>query len=160
DIASPRRGRWYVELIGWGAMLVFCFLCARGGWHHLPLQWGDSVHDVSPFANHLALNGIWSLAQSAIHRGHHDQLEHLWAQPVSATTAEAHIRDLYYLPGEVTAGNGQCPLLRTAPTTDLGRTASLNQRSDRPINVVVILMESFSARFVGAVGSDDDYTPH
>src|SRR5262249_3268774 len=39
------------------------------------------------------------------------------------------------------------------------RSLTLNRVSPELPNVVVIMLESFSARFVGAVGSDKDHTP-
>jgi phosphoglycerol transferase MdoB-like AlkP superfamily enzyme len=153
-----RSGRGLTGVVGLTAATALLVLAARGGWQRKPLQWGDAVHSKSVFANHLAQNGFWMLAKDLFggtgHSGDSEGLRHIMP------TNEAHdrARRLLLLPQEELAGDHDCyPLLRTSRGGY--RTVSLPPVSQDPPNVVVIMMESFSARFVGAVGSDNDHTP-
>lgn len=135
--------RWQAgEIDRWPGVAAFALLCpllfiaARGGVRGSPLEWGDAVHSDSMFANHLAQNGLWTLAKAVQERCHggHEPLE--WPEPMSLEAAQTRTRELL----------------------ETSHQARVKVTAGRP-NVVVIIMESFSARFVGAVGSDDDYTP-
>jgi phosphoglycerol transferase MdoB-like AlkP superfamily enzyme len=125
------------------AVAGLLLLAARGGWQREPLDWGDAVHSRSQFANHLALNGLWSLGRAALAEARRDEpLERMWRAPLSLAVAEERMERI----------------LRPEPAA---RSVSLRD-TGRPPNMVVILMESFSARFCGACGadaSDDGYTP-
>lgn len=150
---------WRAQLLQSGLLVLVLVVCARGGLRGTPLHWGDSVQSSSMFANQLTLNGVWCLGRAIVSRHRHDQLEQLWNQALPTETAVARTRQMLCQPGDTLAlDDERYPLLRTFasdPAND--QWPVLKQRG--PINVVVILMESFSARFVGAVGSDDDYTP-
>jgi Sulfatase len=133
-------------------------LAARGGWQRKPLQWGDAVHSKSIFANQLAQNGIWTLTRDLVggtgHNGAADQLD----ANLPDAEARARAQNLLLLPHEdLTQQVDRYPLLRQSRLA--ARSMSLNQTTQQPPNVVLIMLESFSARFVGAVGADADHTP-
>ncbi|MBX7168796.1 MAG: sulfatase-like hydrolase/transferase [Pirellulales bacterium] len=137
-------------------LVVVLVMSARGGVRGTPLNWGDSVLSNSMFVNQLTLNGVWCLGRTVISRGRHDQLEQLWRKPLTKNAAIDRTRAMLCLPGEsIAVDDERFPLLRNFQPTAANATTGPRKQ----MNVVVVLMESFSARFVGAVGSDEDYTP-
>jgi phosphoglycerol transferase MdoB-like AlkP superfamily enzyme len=156
--ALPKRRM--AEVLRAAAALAVLVVLARGGVRGTPLKWGDAVHCQSTFANHLALNGFWTLGNAILSGSQHDYCKSMWKRPMSAEEAHERARKLLLLPGDELADDTQrFPLLRRH--SPASRTVSL-AKAGTPPNVVVIIMESFTARFCGACGagtSHDDHTP-
>src|SRR5262245_14787133 len=173
---GPARQDTSARLVRAAAVLpavLLLWIAARGGLRGRPLQWGDASHGDSAFANALGQNGFWtlgaSLASSVDPRNNGDA----WPQTMPPAEARRLTQDLLRLPGEELVGDGStyprlrrpvAPAERAGPTAgpglSPGRSLSLTSRPGAaPPNVVLILMESFSARYVGAVGSIGDRTP-
>jgi phosphoglycerol transferase MdoB-like AlkP superfamily enzyme len=129
-------------------LAVVYVVVARGGLRGTPLGWGDAVHCDTAFANHLAQNGVWSLTRAVLEStGDVDRLAAMWPAPLPLIDAQARTTRLLVTP---------------AASTAVDRRVTLARSPAGPPNVVVILMESFTARFCGACGagrSQDDYTP-
>ncbi|BCR06351.1 hypothetical protein DESUT3_34200 [Desulfuromonas versatilis] len=151
--ATPRAA--LLRTMGATVMLTLMVFASRGGFASEPLRWGDAFFSGSTFANHLALNGIFTLGRSGWDKLYGKQA--FWTEAVPADQALSTTREMLALEGETPLYDEQHPLLRseTAPTS----TIPLKSYPGRPVNVVVILMESFSGRFVGALGSPADLTP-
>jgi phosphoglycerol transferase MdoB-like AlkP superfamily enzyme len=160
-LATRRPGGWRGEALGVArtALLVgLLVVVARGGVRGVPLQWGDAVHSQCMFANQLSQNGFWTLAWSLKRGTGAARFARMWPAPMPPDEAHRSTQRLLLLPqDELVDPTGRYPLLRRHLTGR--RTVSLVSGRDDPPNVVVIIMESFSARFVGAVGSPDDCTP-
>ncbi len=165
---APLASTWKREAV-WGmAFAALLLLVARGGFRSTPLKWGDAVHSETMFANQLALNGFWTLGQAALNDENHDFCADLWPNRMPDAQAREIAQSLVLLPHEkLTGDNRKYPLLRFAASDDprtvsLKKTGSLKESEQGPPNVVVIIMESFTARLCGACGadrSDDDYSP-
>jgi phosphoglycerol transferase MdoB-like AlkP superfamily enzyme len=138
--------------MGGTVLLALMIFASRGGFAHEPLRWGDAFFCEATFANHLALNGVFTLARSAVEKFSGSQAAWTRAQPEEEArrTTQAMLR----LPGEAELAGEQFPLLRREPAA-----AVLRRDPQRPVNVVVILMESFSGRHVGALGAQPSLTP-
>jgi len=114
-----------------------------------PLRWGDAFTTESVFANHLGLNGALSLWTAAKARYLEGNKRHRPAMPEEQATALA--RQLLLTANDELVDKDSAVIRRTfTPPAD----GTLPVR-----NVVVILMESFAAHFVGALGSDAGITP-
>ncbi|MDY0267510.1 LTA synthase family protein [Trichloromonas sp.] len=148
DAESPRGA--LLRIMGTTLTLAAMVVVLRGGITGEPLRWGDAFFSESTFANHLALNGLFTLGRSGWDKIYSKQA--FWAKSLPADEALATSRAMLALPGETSLADEQHPLLRAEP-----QAAPLGD--GRPLNVVVILMESFSARFVGAMGAERPLTP-
>ncbi len=137
-----------------GLFLVLLAGAARGGFSGEPLRWGDAFFSSNTFANHLALNGFFTLGRSAWDKIYGKQA--FWTRSMPAEAARTTARQMVTLAGEESLTDAKHPLLRRQTVAD-----ALPPRLPRgkPANVVVIMMESFSARFTGALGSPAGLTP-
>ncbi len=136
------------------AFLLCAFLVAWGARGTLrqgaPLRWGDAFHSQHLFANHLALNGTWSLIKAATGNKKKDAGK-TWLKAMPREQALTRTRKLLLATNDTLLLPEQYPLLRNhEPRAKLPR---------RPKNLVLIIMESFSAQFTGALGNDHGITP-
>jgi phosphoglycerol transferase MdoB-like AlkP superfamily enzyme len=143
---------WYWR----GSLFLLCTLlavvAARG---HLrqgpPLRWGDAYTTDSMFANQLGLNGSLTLL-SAAEASLSSQRSNTWQSTMPDEQAVQIVRQLLLTPHDQ---------LVDADSAAIRRDFTPPAERSLPIrNVVVILMESFAGRFVGALGGTGDITPH
>lgn len=133
--------------------VLMVFLAVWGGRGTLrsgpPLRWGDAFHSQHLFANHLALNGTYTLSKAAME----DQQEQgkQWLNALPQEQAVALVREMLLTP--------QDELLTPEQYTLLRRHTPVNRLPAPPRNIVLIMMESFSAEFTGALGKDQGITP-
>ncbi len=142
---------WWLRL---PVFLLCAFLTALGARgtlrHGAPLRWGDAFHSQNLFANHLALNGTWSLAKAAMGNKKKDAGK-IWLKAMNREQALARTRQLLLAPGDDLQQPDQYPVLRRhQPGATLPHP---------PKNLVFIIMESFSGQFTGALGNDHGITP-
>ncbi len=130
-------------------LLLLLVIAARGGVTSEPLRWGDAFFSETTFANHLALNGMFTLGRSAWDTIYRKQS--FWATRQPAAQALATTNDMLLLPDDTPLASAKYPLLR--------RPGALPPGQSRPKNVVVILMESFAGRYCGALGDRHGLTP-
>lgn len=134
--------------------LVVLFLAAWGGRGTLrsgpPLRWGDAFHSQYLFANHLALNGSYTLAKAAMAQSG-GRGEKSWLHALPDDQALATVRNMVLTPNDVLLAPDRFPLLRHH-TPDARLPVA-------PRNIVVILMESFSGAFTGALSGVRGITP-
>ncbi|MBI3469357.1 MAG: LTA synthase family protein [Planctomycetes bacterium] len=150
--AHLANGAWLV--LGMGLLV----LAARGGIRGTPLEWGDAIHSDSTFANHLAQNGFWTLGRALHSHVSSKRVGKNWLNAMPGDEARQAVQRLLLLPNEaLVSDRAQFPLLRQSHEGN--RSVSGSAVSADPPNVVVIIMESFSGRYVGALGSDNDRTP-
>lgn len=131
--------------------LVICVLAARGTLRQgAPLRWGDAYTTHSMFANHLGLNPVLSLYNAAktTFSAHRDNI---WKATLPVSEAQDITRDL------VLTAHDQLIDADSAAIRRINSPIAETQLQVR--NVVVILMESFAGRYVGALGSKDQITP-
>ena len=122
---------------------------ARGGLANTPLRWGDAFFSEDAFANNLALNGVYTLGRSALEKLTGGQ--QFWLKAMPREEALQTTKSMLFQPQEKDLSSVEFPLLRqeTNPAAVAGP----------PVNVVVILIESFSGRHVGALGAPFSLTP-
>ncbi|MCW3147144.1 LTA synthase family protein [Stutzerimonas stutzeri] len=151
---SARRSgpAWYTRTAVFGVLLVVSVVAARGTLRQgPPLRWGDAFTTESMFANHLGLNATLSLYDAARNRfsSHRDNS---WKATLPAEQAQAITRELLLTDNDQLVDAELAPVRRDFQPPADGQLAVRN--------VVVILMESFAGRFVGALGSQDGITPN
>ena len=129
----------------------------RGGTQAEALQWGDGYHSENEFINQMCLNGLFALGKSGLdHYGNTNSSPWLRRMPIEQARAIA--RGMVMEKHEALLEPRSRAVLRQAADA-VQNTVALQSRGRAP-NVVLVIMESFSARFVGACGSEPDYTPH
>lgn len=131
--------------------LVICVVAARGTLRQgPPLRWGDAYTTHSMFANHLGLNPVLSLYNAA-KTTFSDHRDNVWKATLPSNEAQQITRDL------LLTARDQLIDADSAAIRRINLATAETQLKVR--NVVVILMESFAGRYVGALGSKDQITP-
>lgn len=114
-----------------------------------PLRWGDAYTTDSPFANQLGLNGTLSLIDAARNVSNRSTV---WKATMPPEEAQQIVRSMLLTPNDH---------LVEADKAVIRRDYQPNAEKTLPIkNVVVILMESFAGRYVGALGDPNHITPN
>lgn len=151
--APARRGAsWPARFAVFGVLLVVSVVGARGTLRQgPPLRWGDAFTTASTFANHLGQNATLSLYDAARNRfsSHRDNS---WKATLPVADAQAITRELLLTANDRLVDAELAPVRRDFQPPADGQLAVRN--------VVVILMESFAGRYVGALGSADGITPN
>lgn len=149
DPAAARAG-WALRIPALLAVLMVLGIASRGTLRFgPPLRWGDAYHSTFAFANHLGLNGVFTLAKAMAADGR-DQSAH-WLKVMPEGEALALTRALVVTDRDRLLPAGAAPLLR--------RHEPPARPEARPRNIVFIIMESFSGEFVGALGHAYGITP-
>lgn len=146
---AAANGRRLVRGLVATVVLTLMVFASRGGFSSEPLRWGDAIFSETTFANHLALNGMFTLGRSAwdtIYSSHS-----FWVSRQPAGEALAMTSDMLRLPDDTPLATREYPLLRDPGDLPANRW--------RPKNVVVILMESFAGHYCGALGDNHGLTP-
>ncbi|TGE14536.1 LTA synthase family protein [Hymenobacter elongatus] len=128
------RGRAVLASVLYLALLI---VPLRGGVQQIPINQSDVYFSSVPFANHAALNLPWNVVNGLLLSDGGPNPYQFLPDSVAART----VRQLY-APG-LAADTAAAPLLRTA----------------RP-NVLFIILESFTGKFVGSIGGEPGVTPN
>lgn len=141
-----RRRRWRSVGSAVVAELALVFaagLVLMGKWSLYPLRWSDAAALPSPFAQALALNPLHSVRDS-------------W----QARTTGIGEREVKVDADLIRAYVGLPPLAPDAPFSLLRSVPAATDARPRPRNVVLVLLESFSAHKTGTFGNPLGVTPH
>lgn len=141
-------GRTLATLI-FAAMAV---ICIRGGFQRTPLRWGNAYFSENTYANQMTGNGLWSLMDALRSSSSGQKLARQWKRRMPLDEAIQRARQIVLLPEEKLVEPEKYPLLRVSPPN--------NAVVKRPRNVVLVMMESFTARFNGSVGAPFGATPN
>ncbi len=142
-----------IQLATFVVCLLVAVVAARGTLRQgPPLRWGDVFTTESLFANHLGLNPVMQFydAASTVFSPRRD---YIWKSPLALSHAIDVTRKM------ITTEYDQLIDTNTAAIRRIS-TAPANTDLPEVKHVVVILMESFAGRYVGALGSQDNITPN
>jgi len=133
--------------------LALLFLGARGRWQLAPIDWGLAYFSPHGFANQLALNGTYTLGKSYwenYRQKRGESLERFYFFPPSE--ALSSVQRLVTGPKDKLSD----------PLHSLARWYYPKSQSEetKDYNVVIIMLESWLARYVGALGGKPDVTPN
>ncbi|MCB2377158.1 sulfatase-like hydrolase/transferase [Hymenobacter sp. BT635] len=117
--------------------LALLIVPLRGGLQQIPINQSDVYFSTVPFANHAALNVPWNMANSALLTDNTGPNPYQFMADSAATRL---VRQLYV------------PASAQPDTTRLLRTT-------RP-NVLFVILESFTGKFVASTGGEPDVTPN
>ncbi|WP_276496002.1 LTA synthase family protein [Pontibacter litorisediminis] len=130
-----RLNKWLMA----GASLLFAALLVlplRGGWQQIPINQSVVYFSDKPFANHAGLNMPWNLMHALL------KYEKSASNPY------------HYMPEEEAAEMVQALYAATEPDS-----AANLLRVQKP-NVLFIILESYTAKFVESLGGEKGITPN
>ncbi|MGL4319135.1 MAG: LTA synthase family protein [Pseudomonas sp.] len=143
---------WYGRFAVFFVCLLLAVIAARGTLKQgPPLRWGDAYTTDSMFANQLGLNGTLTLVDAA-KNSFSSHRNNTWKATLPQAEAQQAVREMLL---------GEHDKLVDADSAAVRREFTPPLAGILPArNVVVILMESFAGRWVGALGSDAQITPN
>ena len=149
---APTQLSWHWHGATLVALVLISVVAARGTLRQgPPLRWGDAFTTDSVFINQLGLNPALTLYEAAKNR-YSDHRDNAWKAVLPEDEALAVTRELLLTGNDQLADPELAAVRRDYRAPGAGRL---------PVrNVVVILMESFAGRYVGALGSRDGITPN
>ncbi|WP_394375500.1 LTA synthase family protein [Stutzerimonas frequens] len=149
---APMQLSWHWHGATLVALVLISVVAARGTLRQgPPLRWGDAFTTDSVFINQLGLNPALTLYEAAKNR-YSDHRDNAWKAVLPVDEALAVTRELLLTGNDQLADPELAAVRRDYRAPEAGRL---------PVrNVVVILMESFAGRYVGALGSRDGITPN
>ncbi len=125
-------------------LLGACFLGIRGTLGHNPIRISQAYYCEDPFLNQLGMNPVFNLMRSTIESGREEN------------------QQLQLMDGQTAIDNAQ-RLLNRSGVEDVSPIAQI-VASDTSVvgrpNIVFILMESMSAKLMGAYGQTKNLTPY
>jgi phosphoglycerol transferase MdoB-like AlkP superfamily enzyme len=104
----------------------------------------------------MSLNGLYSLANALRDMAFRGREGAKWMDDDLIAEDRLTVQKLVVAPGERLIDPSHRTVLRQG---DVGSSLVLKGKNGKPINVVVVMMESFSARYVGACGAQRSFTP-
>ena len=128
----------------------------RGGIQGTPLRWGDAFKSESDTVNQLSLNGIYTLGRTLSDNFIRTDMSAPWLGHMSITDARRITRDIVVSDSDVLVEPQQSTVARVSGQES--RTLRLKAGVSRP-NVVLVIMESFSAQFIAACGANEEFAP-
>jgi len=144
--------QWYWRLLVFIVFLAVFIVAARGTLRQgPPLRWGDAFTTESMFVNELGLNGTLTLYEAA-KTMLSDQRQKLWKSSLPDVQAQAIVRKMLLTPDDQLI-DSDIAAVRRDFNPPVNNALQIK-------NVVVILMESFSGQYVGALGNGDNITPN
>ena len=115
-------------------LVVFLFVPIRGGVQKIPMNQSDVYFSQKIFADHAALNLPWNIAFSILNKNNNKNPFDYFPE----RKAQQVVNDLY--------------------NTGVKKIPSI-LNTERP-NIIFIIMESFTAKFVGCLGGEAGVTPN
>ena len=129
---------------------IVLIIMIRGGISVAPVDWGTAYHSNFLFANELSLNGVYTLTRN-LYEYTDDTSRHNPDKYHFDSTSEVLSRAENYItqPGD----------RLIEPGVSLKRLSSFESNTGEPQNVVFIILESWSAKYIGAYGGTPSATP-
>ncbi len=144
------RSNPFSKISGLVAMTAILGIGARGGISLAPIDWGSAYFSRYNFANDLSLNGVFTLSRSLFENYNNRNASNLSKYTFFPDQdALKSVQELVVMPSD--------SLLE--PHESLKRLSRYENSDTTKYNVVFIIMESWSARFVGVLGGSPDATP-
>lgn len=129
---------------------LFLAITMRGSFSVAALDWGGAYHAKHYFTNELSLNGTFTLSRS-LYEYYNDVSRH---NPKTYKFMQS--QDALKTVQQTIVAKSDSLL---EPDKSLKRISRYPQSDSTKYNVVIVFMESWAARFVGALGCDLGVTP-
>lgn len=125
-----------------GILAAAGIVAARGGLQMYPINISYAVISPNPYLNALCLNPVYSVLYTIFHSTQQIQF-------FDETSNLQTVKRMLRIEESTTAAPAKYPLLRLSPGTAQG-----NRK-----NIVMIILESWSAKDMGCLGGNTDFTP-
>ncbi len=125
-----------------GIMTGLGIIAARGGLQLYPINISYAMISPNPYLNALCLNPVYSVLYTIIHSSRQIQF-------FDEAFNLQSVKKMLSIEEDTHSAPAKYPLLRMSPGTDQG-----NRK-----NIVMIILESWSAKDMGCLGGDSDFTP-
>ncbi|MBK7141217.1 MAG: LTA synthase family protein [bacterium] len=149
----PNRRGWIRQIIWFVVAFALVFLGIRGRTGISPIDWGVAYISDNPFVNQLGLNGVYTFAKAFNEEGHDPRLvytpERFRFPFIPTEDALDTVQTMLAMPNE----------RWLEPESSLLRETIVPERFGFKPNVFIVLMESWTGRYTGALGSDLGLTP-
>lgn len=157
---SPALSVRYCLAEGTSAILVLLALIfgLRGGFQSAPLRWGDAFKSEHDIVNQLSLNGVYVLGKTLADSTKSADATRRWVAYQSISEARDIARSMVLDSDDRLISPADSTVLHTE-LGGIDRLVNLKPGVTRP-NVVIVIMESFSAQFTGACGAGEQHTPN
>jgi len=131
-------------------IFALLIISMRGGVSLAPIDWASAYHSNNVFANELSLNGVYTLSRN-LYEYYDDTSRHhpTKYQFYPEQKALKEVQSLVCLPSD--------SLIQ--PEQSLKRETRYPAGNEIKNNIVIIVLESWAARFVGAYGNQQGITP-
>ncbi|WP_347159255.1 LTA synthase family protein [Pontibacter chitinilyticus] len=133
--------RFKIVVLKWGrvagafGLLILLVLPMRGGWQQIPINQSSAYFSDVPFANHAGVNMPWNLMQALLRYKKSTKNPYHY-MPVQE--AQQRVQALY------------------AATSD----SAVSYLTEKKPNVLFIILESYTAKFVESLGGEKGVTPN
>lgn len=131
-------------------VLALSIVMSRGGVQMKPLTLSDSANLGSPFLQHLALNGVYTTLRTFYSMRENREMKGWARRYCSREGALQNGPAMIICPDKDNVPDQAYPLYRHFKYAD---------NAFKPLNVVIFVMESWSSKYVGAMGGERDATP-
>ncbi|HXX53145.1 MAG TPA: LTA synthase family protein, partial [Thermodesulfovibrionales bacterium] len=139
-----------VDAVSFIVVLGLSIILARGGLQMKPLKYSDAFALNSSFLGQLALNGLYTTMRTFYSMRENREMKGWEKRTCSREEAVQKGREMIVDVQRENISDANYPLYRSF-------TYGADQF--RPLNVVIFIMESWSSRYVGASGGEEDATP-
>jgi len=139
-----------LDAVSFVVVLALSIILARGGLQMKPLKYSDAFALNSPFLGQLALNGLYTTMRTFYSMRENREMKGWEKRSCSQEEALQKGREMIV---DVQRENV------SDPNYPLYRSFAYGADKFRPLNVVIFIMESWSSRYVGASGGEEDATP-
>ncbi len=133
-ISFPVKRVTFIQVIIFFILIVLLIIPVRGGFQQIPINQSDVYFSNKLFANHAAVNAPWNLVHSLRRKDFKHRNPYVY---FSEQQARQLLDSLY-------------PAVKYLPPAIL--------TTQRP-NIIFIILESYTAKFVGCVGGEPGVTP-
>ena len=131
-------------------VLILSAVMARGGIQMKPITLSDSANFSSQFLQHLALNGVYTTLRTFYSMRENMEMKGWKKRYCSQKEALQNGQAMIISPEKEEVPDQAYPLYRHF---------KYGEKDFKPLNVVIIIMESWSGKYVGALGGVEDATP-
>lgn len=148
---KAKKTKWIIA--GTDTVLVFVFLTllvfgTRGGFGSSTLNWGKAYFSKYNFANQMALNGTFSFGKSYYYKAKKEKRGSI-KKEYSLEESGKKVREMLNI-SDKDREKANNPLLREVITG----------KEEKKLNVVVVLLESWSGYGIKSIGGEKELTPY
>ena len=153
-VEPERRPNWISSILYFLIATFFTILGVRGRTALAPINFGAAYFSENHFVNQLALNGMYTFGRTLVETDNDPRLSYMPAKDrfpfVDFETGLHDVQHMLVAPNETL----------DQPDSSLLRDVSQPQTHGYKPNVILVIMESWSGRLTGTLGSKRNLTPH